>query len=207
MTAGLKTRARELLDPVARFAADLGISPTAITVAGLGLSTIAGVALARGHFLAAGILVLIGGICDMTDGAVARAGQRATRMGAFLDSTLDRYSELVVLLGALMYYLAGPGVVPEPVTAAVIFVGLGGSLLVSYTRARAEAIGVECQVGIAERPERLILIMVGALLGPAVFRVMVWVLAILSHITAAQRIHHVVRTLSDDGPPRDNFRG
>jgi len=207
MTAGIKTRARELLDPAARFAADLGISPTAITVFGLVLSTLAGVALARGHFLAAGVLVLVGGICDMTDGAVARAGDRATRMGAFLDSTLDRYSELVVLLGALVYYLGGPGIVPDPVTAAVIFVGLGGSLLVSYTRARAEAIGVDCQVGIAERPERLILIIVGVLLGPAVFRVVLWILAILSHITAAQRIHHVVRTLRGDGPPQDNSRG
>ena len=195
------------MDPVARFAADLGISATTITVAGLVISTIAGIALARGHFLAAGILVLIGGLCDMTDGAVARAGDGATRTGAFLDSTLDRYSELVVLLGALMYYISGPGVVPEPVTAAVIFIGLGGSLLVSYTRARAEAIGVECQVGIAERPERLILIIIGVLLGPAVFRVVLWILAILSHITAAQRIHHVVRTLSHDDPPRDHFRG
>ncbi len=207
MTAGLKTKARELLDPLARFAADLGISPTTITVVGLGISTIAGVALARGHFLATGILVLLGGLCDMTDGAVARAGEGGTRIGAFLDSTLDRYSELVVFLGALVYYLAGPGVTPEPVTAAVILIALGGSLLVSYTRARAEAIGVECQVGIAERPERLILIIVGTLLGPAVFRIVLWILAILSHITAAQRIHHVVRTLSHDDPPQDNFRG
>jgi len=207
MTVGLKTKARELLDPVARLAADLGISPTAITVVGLGISMIAGVALARGHFLAAGGLVLVGGLCDMTDGAVARAGDMTTRTGAFLDSTLDRYSELVVLLGALAYYLAGPNVTPEPVTAAVIFVALGGSLLVSYTRARAEAIGVECQVGIAERPERLILIIIGTLLGPAVFRIVLWILAILSHITAAQRIHHVVRSLSNDVPPRDNFRG
>ncbi len=207
MTVGLKTKARELLDPVARFAADLGISPTAITVVGLGISMIAGVALARGHFFAAGVLVLLGGLCDMTDGAVARAGEGGTRTGAFLDSTLDRYSELAVLLGALVYYLAGPGVVPEPVTAAVIFIALGGSLLVSYTRARAEAIGVECQVGIAERPERLILIIIGTLLGPAVFRIVLWILAILSHITAAQRIHHVVRTLSHGNPPRDNFRG
>ncbi len=207
MTAGLKTRVRELLDPVARFAADLGISPTAITVVGLGISTIAGVALARGHFVTAGILVLLGGVCDMTDGAVARAGDRASRLGAFLDSTLDRYSELVVLLGALLYYLGGPDVEPEPVTAAVILIGLGGSFLVSYTRARAEAIGVECRVGIAERPERLVLIIVGTLLGPAVFRVVLWILAILSHVTALQRIHHVARTLSGTDPPQDNFRG
>lgn len=207
MTAGLKKRARELFDPVARFLADLGISPTSITVAGLVFSTLAGIALARGQLLGAAILVIVGGICDMTDGAVARAGDGATRTGAFLDSTLDRYSELVVLLGALMYYISGPGVVPEPVTAAVIFIALGGSLLVSYTRARAEAIGVECQVGIAERPERLILVIIGLLLGAGVFRVVLWILAILSHITAVQRIHHVVRTLAGADPPQDNFRG
>ncbi|MCD4690790.1 CDP-alcohol phosphatidyltransferase family protein [bacterium] len=207
MTASLKIKARELLDPVARFVADIGISPTAISIVGFGISTIAGVALACGHFLAAGLLVLVAGICDMADGAVARAGERATSTGAFLDSTLDRYSELVVLLGALVYYMTAASGAPEPLTAAIVFVGLGGSFLVSYTRARAEAIGVDCQVGFAERPERLVLIIIGALLGPTVFRVAIWILAILSHITAAQRIRHVVRTLAGGDPPQDNFRG
>jgi CDP-diacylglycerol--glycerol-3-phosphate 3-phosphatidyltransferase len=193
MTAGgVKRRARELLGPVARFVADIGVPPSAITLAGLVLSVFAAWAIATGHFPRGAVLLAVAGICDMIDGASARAGNRVSSRGAFLDSTVDRYSEIVVLLGALLHYLARSPRSPEILTAAVIFLAAGGSLMVSYTRARAEAVGTSCEVGWAERPERVVILIVGALFGRNVFRIALWVLAILSHITALQRLRHVM---------------
>ena len=189
---GIKGRARELLGPVARFFADLGVPPSAITLAGLVLSVLSGWALATGHFPRGGVLLALAGLCDMIDGASARAGNRTSSRGAFLDSTIDRYSEIVVLLGALLFYLVRSPRSPEILTAAVVFLAAGGSLMVSYTRARAEAVGTSCEVGWAERPERVVILIVGALLGRNVFRIALWILAILSHVTALQRLRHVM---------------
>jgi len=193
MAAGrIKERARRFLRPVAQLVADLGIPPSAITFAGLILSVLAGWSVATGHFPRAGILLALAGICDMIDGASARAGNRVSSRGAFLDSTVDRYSEIVVLLGALVYYLVRSPRSPEILTAAVVFLAAGGSLMVSYTRARAEAVGTSCEVGWAERPERVVILIIGALLGRNVFRIAIWILAALSHITALQRLRHVM---------------
>jgi len=189
---GIKARVRELLSPAARLAADLGISPTAITVAGLLLSAAAGLSLATGHFLRAAVLLVLAGLCDVIDGAAARAGNRASASGAFLDSTIDRYSEIVVLVGALHYYLVRSPGGPETGTSMGIALALAGSLMVSYARARAEAVGESCEVGVAERPERMIILIVGALLGRHAFRVAVWVLVGLSHLTAIHRVRHVL---------------
>ena len=193
MTYGeVKQRARDLLQPAARLVADFGVPPAVITIAGLVLSILAALSLAAGHFPRAAIILLAAGICDMIDGATARAGNRASARGAFLDSTIDRYSETAVLLGALHYFLVRSPRGPESLTAAAVLVALAGSMLTSYTRARSEAIGQDCRVGIAERPERLMLLIVGALFGRDVFRVAIWILAIVSHVTAVQRIRHVL---------------
>jgi CDP-diacylglycerol--glycerol-3-phosphate 3-phosphatidyltransferase len=193
MAAGrIKERARRVLTPVAQLAADIGIPPSAITLAGLVLSVLAGWAIATGHFPRGGVLLAVAGICDMIDGASARAGNRVSSRGAFLDSTVDRYSEIVVLLGALLYFLVRSPGSPEILTAAVVFLAAAGSLMVSYTRARAEAVGTSCEVGWVERPERVVILIVGALLGRNVFRIALWALAILSHITALQRLRHVM---------------
>ena len=191
---GLKGRVRKLLAPVAALAARSGISPDAITVAGLLLSGLAGWAFWAGWFRAAGALLLAAGVCDMVDGATARAGGRATASGAFLDSTLDRYSEIAALVGAFFYYVLRAGSTDAP-TAAALFLALSGSLMVSYVKARAEAVGTTCDVGIAERPERMVILIVGAFLGPGLFRWAAWVLAVLSHVTAAQRVRHVLPKL------------
>jgi len=190
----VKARVRSVLDPVARFAADAGATPAALTIAGLVLSGLAGLALATGRFLTAALLLVLSGLCDMLDGDVARISGRVSDEGAFLDSTVDRYSEALVLLGALFYYLFRSPAAPEGGTAVAIFLALWGSLLVSYTRARAEGLGRECTVGIAERPERVVLLIVGALLGPAVMRVVLWLLVLLAHVTAAQRVVYVLRS-------------
>lgn len=182
------------LEPVASLAARLGIPPTAITVAGFALSVLSGWAFWSGWFRAAGVLLLAAGICDMVDGAAARAAGRVSASGAFLDSTLDRYSEVAALTGACLYYLARPGT-PDTATATALFLALAGSLLVSYVKARAEAVGTSCDVGIAERPERMVVLIVGAFAGPALFRWAAWVLAVVSHVTAVQRVRHVLPKL------------
>lgn len=189
---GVKSRVRDLLSPVGRLVVDLGIPPAAITFLGFFLSCAAALSLASGRFARAGILLALAGLCDMIDGAAARAGNQASRSGAFLDSTIDRYSETVVLLGALVYYVRGGAGVPDVTAGAVAFIALAGSLMVSYTRARAEAVGVECNMGLAQRPERMVVLIVGALLGQNAFRVALWILAFLSHFTAIQRIRHVM---------------
>lgn len=198
MAAGrLKNRIRGFLDPAAHLVADLGIPPTAITFAGLVLSVFAGWGIATGHFTRAGVLLVFAGLCDMIDGATARAGNRVTASGAFLDSTVDRYSEIVVLLGALFYYMARTHGAPEVSTALAVFAALAGSLMVSYTRARAEAIGQSCEVGLTERPERMVILIAGALFGETVFRGAIWVLAVLANLTAIQRIRHVLLETRD----------
>lgn len=188
----LKSRVRELLSPAARLVADLGLSPTVITFIGLVLSSFAAWSVARGHFLAAGVFLILAGLCDMLDGATARAADRATTFGAFIDSTIDRYSEIVVMLGAFYYYLSVARGAPEVVTALAVFAALSGSLMVSYTRARAEAEGIDCKVGLTERPERMVILIIGALFGAGTFRVAIWVLAVLANLTAIQRIRHVL---------------
>ena len=193
----LKSKVRGLLGPAARLVADLGIHPAAITFAGLVLSVFSGWGIATGHFLRAGILLILAGFCDMIDGETARAGSGATASGAFLDSTVDRYSEIVVLLGALFYYMAGTHGAPEVGTAVAVFAALAGSLMVSYTRARAEAVGTSCEVGLTERPERMVILIAGALLGAGAFRVAIWVLAVLANLTAIQRIRYVLGATKD----------
>ncbi len=193
----LKSRVRELLGPAARLVADFGISPAAITFTGLVLSVFSGWGIATGHFLRAGILLMLAGLCDMIDGETARAGNRATASGAFLDSTVDRYSEIAVLVGALFYYMARTHGAPEVGTAVAVFAALAGSLMVSYARARAEAIGTSCEVGLTGRPERMIILIIGALFGAGVFRVAIWVLAVLANLTAIQRIRHVLIATRD----------
>ena len=193
MAAGrLKNRVRGFLGPTARLVADLGVPPSVITFAGLVLSVLSGWGIATGHFQWAGVLLVFSGLCDMIDGATARAGNTATASGAFLDSTVDRYSEIAVLLGALFYYMARTHGAPEVGTALAVFAALAGSLMVSYIRARAEAVGQSCEVGLTERPERMVILIVGALFGEGSFRVAIWVLAVLANLTAIQRIRYVL---------------
>jgi CDP-diacylglycerol--glycerol-3-phosphate 3-phosphatidyltransferase len=191
---GLKGRVRKVLDPVASLAARLGVHPSAITVAGLLLSTAAGWAFWNGLFRLAGGLLLASGFCDMIDGATARARARVSASGAFLDSTLDRYSEVAALTGAFLYYLRSP-VPADAAAAAAVVLAVSGSLLVSYAKARAEAVGASCDVGFAERPERMVVLIVGAFAGPVHFRWAAWLLAVMSHATAVHRVGHVLRKL------------
>ncbi len=190
---GFKTSLRGVLNPLVGWLVALGVSPGAITVTGLVLSAAAGLTLASGAFTAGGVLLVAAGLCDVLDGMVARASGRTGKFGAVADSSVDRYGESLVLGGLLYYYGVGGGSkgAGPAVSTYVVFAALIGSYMVSYVRGRAEGVGLECKVGLMERPERLALLVVGTLLGPSVMAVLLWPLALLANATAVHRLLHV----------------
>jgi len=196
--ATLTDRARgwaaPLLQPFARFIGRLGISANLVTLIGLLLTSGVAMLLAMGWFRPAGLLLVVASLCDALDGTLARQAERANRFGAFLDSTLDRYSEVLIFLGLLLFYI-GQG---NREALLLVYVATVGSLLVSYTRARAEALGIVCKGGVLTRFERAIVLLAGLLLGQ--MRIALWILAILANFTAGQRIYLVWR--ATDGKRR-----
>ena len=180
------------IDPIGRVLyRRLHLRPNHLTVLGLGVSLLAATAFCTGRTRGAGVLLILAGLCDFFDGALARASGQVSAFGAFLDSVIDRYSDLVVLLGIVVLFAQ----MPHARGAIVAMAGLIGSMMVSYTKARAESIGVRCTVGMMERPERMICLIAGALLDqlePAL-----WVLAVLSNLTAIQRIAFTWRATRD----------
>lgn len=190
-----------LVDPVARGLLRVGVSPDVVTVMGtVGVLVGAFGFGARGQFVIAVAIVVVFGLVDLIDGAMARARGYSTRFGALLDSTMDRLADGAVL-GALAYWYAGQG---ETVTMVVALVCLVAAQVISYVKARAQGLGIECEVGIAERGERLVLIGVGGLatgfgVGWALPAAL-WVLAVLSLVTVGQRILHVRRADQSTGP-------
>lgn len=173
---------RTWTDPVGYALYRLHLRPNHLTLAGLGVSLLAASAFVAGRVRTAGVLLLLAGLFDFFDGSLARASRQVTAFGAFLDSVIDRYSDLVVLLGIVVLFAR----MPHTRGAAVAMAGLVGSVMVSYTKARAESIGVDCSVGVMERPERLICLIAGALLD--LLEPALWVLAVLANLTALQRI-------------------
>jgi len=169
----------------------LHLRPNHLTLLGLGVSLLAATAFCAGHIRKGGLLLILAGLCDFFDGSLARASGQVSSFGAFLDSVIDRYSDLVVLLAIVVLYAQ----VPHTRGAIVAMAGLIGSMMVSYTKARAESIGVRCTVGIMERPERMICLIAGALLD--LLEPALWVLAVLSNLTALQRIAFTWRATRD----------
>ena len=164
----------------------LGLTPNSATLLGFVLTVCAALLLIRGALFAGGLVLLLGAFFDMVDGYLARATEQTSLFGAFWDSTLDRYSESVTIIALIAYYGGIPGGRPAIILLAAT---LMGSLMVSYTRARAEALGIDCKVGILQRPERVLLLITGLLTGWMV--PILWILAILSNVTALQRIVQV----------------
>jgi CDP-diacylglycerol--glycerol-3-phosphate 3-phosphatidyltransferase len=175
------------------------LTPNAISLTGLVLNVLAAVLVTQRYFFLAGVAFIVGSVMDMLDGRYSRMSGKGTPFGAFLDSTLDRIEEGVVLAAVGAYFAErGDELAVAAVIAAVLF-----SLMVSYTRARAEALGVECKVGIADRPVRVVILSAGLVLakGASILDVellepAVWLLAGLSVITVGQRIFHVRRELT-----------
>lgn len=176
-------------DPLSHFARRLhsfGITPNALTYTGFVLTAITAYFLANGRFGWSGVLLIVASVFDMLDGAVARFTKQMSTFGAFLDSTLDRYSESVTFLALAYYYSRRPSTRTELVLILVILVG---SLMVSYTKARAEGLNVEIKAGLLQRPERVVLLIIGLLTGW--MQPVLWVLAIFTNFTAIQRIYEV----------------
>ncbi len=181
----LSARFGHVLDkPLSHVAKRLKVNPNLITVAGLLITTVAAITLPF-YLRFGGILILCGGFFDMLDGVVARANNRSTNFGAFFDSVLDRYADSFLLIGFLWFFLENNSVLG-------MFLSLGtmvGTLVISYTKARAEGLGKDCHTGLMERPERIILMAFGAITGWALQ--IMWILFILTHVTVVQRIYHV----------------
>jgi CDP-diacylglycerol--glycerol-3-phosphate 3-phosphatidyltransferase len=167
----------------------LRITPNQVTIAGTVLNVAAAALVVADHLIYAGIVFLVAGCFDMLDGALARLAQKVTPFGAFLDSTLDRVSEGVIL-AAIAYLLAAEG---RAIDAALVVLALMGAMLVSYTRARAESLGVECKVGLMSRPERVILIALGLFFD--VLPYVIYIMLALTVVTVIQRVVHTYRQL------------
>jgi phosphatidylglycerophosphate synthase len=183
---------KRLTEPVGRTLARTGVSPNMITTAGLIGAVGAAVLVARGEFLAGGIVMLAAAALDLLDGIVARASGRVTAFGGVFDSVCDRLSEAAVL-GGLVFRLASEGKREEVVLA---FAAVVGSLMVSYLRARAEAAGLELREGLFTRPERVIVLGVGLIFD--VVRIALWILAIAANLTVVQRLW-AVRSKTEHG--------
>jgi CDP-diacylglycerol--glycerol-3-phosphate 3-phosphatidyltransferase len=180
-----------LMSPVGRVLARSGVSPDVITYLGVALQVIVAVLILQGRLLVAGLLAIVAAFSDAFDGAVAKALGTSNKFGAFLDSTTDRLSDALVFIPIAWLYGVDPDIAErdEPWVAAVALATLVLAFLVSYTKARAESLGYDCNVGIAERAERLIVVIAALildLLPPALV-----VLGVLSAITFLQRMVHV----------------
>ena len=161
-----------------------GVHPNVLTLIGLVVNGVAAWILASGEFLYAGLVILCGAVFDLTDGSVARSANKVTRFGAFLDSVMDRYSDLILLTGLLVHYARIDRFSYIVLTAVVMI----GSVLVSYSRARSENLIESCKVGFLERPERIVLLIIGSLFDR--MAAVLWVMAVLSNLTVIQRIVH-----------------
>jgi CDP-diacylglycerol--glycerol-3-phosphate 3-phosphatidyltransferase len=170
------------------------LTPNAISMTGLVLNLAAAALVLAEHFVLGGVAFIVGSVMDTLDGRYSRMSGKGTLFGAFLDSTLDRIEEGIVL-AAVAYYFAEHG---DPTAAAACVVTVLGSLMVSYTRARAEALGVECKVGLATRPVRVVILSIGLVFGAEelisgveLLEPAVYVMAALTAFTVGQRVWHV----------------
>jgi CDP-diacylglycerol--glycerol-3-phosphate 3-phosphatidyltransferase len=185
LTEWLRRVFRGVLESIAGFFFRLGIGANTLTIIGALLNVGVGIVAAMGHLRWAGLFLGFASVFDALDGTVARRVGRVTKFGAFLDSVLDRVSEAAVLLGIAVWHMSQPGLTAE----ILAYMALIGSFLVSYTRARAEGLGVTCKAGIFTRVERCVLLIVALLLNlvyPAL-----WILAVGSILTALHRVIHV----------------
>jgi CDP-diacylglycerol--glycerol-3-phosphate 3-phosphatidyltransferase len=184
--AWVRRHAERLMSAVRR----LPVTPNQITVVGTALTFLAAGLTAGGQLFWAGLVLAFAGTFDILDGALARSTRRSYPYGAFLDSTLDRYSEGAMYIGLAAYFISAGGPLQRWLVLATA-AALTGSFLVSYVRARAQSLGFTCETGIFARPERVVATVVGLLFGGFVLYAVVFLLAILTNLTALQRIREV----------------
>lgn len=166
----------------------IGITPNALTLIGLAVSIVAAYVIATGHFFIGGLIVLVSGLFDLLDGALARFNKQATKFGAILDSIVDRISEAAIFCGLLFYFISKG----SNLEIILIFLVVVGSFLVSYVRARAEGLDLECQVGWFTRAERIVVLTIGLLLNQIL--IILWILAVFVYVTVFQRLHYLRKT-------------
>ncbi len=202
-----KERYLRIITPLRKVLTRLGVHPNILSITGLILSVVAGFVYSLGSFFWAAWIVVLAGTCDALDGELARQTGKNSRFGAFFDSVLDRYSDGFILMGLGWYFAGGPLLLgsggkasvgnQSPWAVVLIILAMAGSFMVSYTRARAEALGLECKVGLMQRPERITLLVIGSLLGsiPVIglifVKVTLLILALATNITAIHRMIHV----------------
>jgi len=198
-----------VVGPVGDFFARIGIHPNVLSLTGLVLSAGAGLLYSQGRFFWAGWVVLLAGVCDSLDGHIARQTNKNNLFGAFFDSTLDRYSDMFAFVGLAYFYAGGNSISPaeihgqaSPLTVMIIVFAIAGSFMVSYTRARAEGLGIQCKAGMMQRPERITLLVIGSLLGSIpvfgelLMKVALILLAVSVNLTALYRMIYVRNQLS-----------
>jgi CDP-diacylglycerol--glycerol-3-phosphate 3-phosphatidyltransferase len=190
-----KSIASSIAGPVVRILSHTPLTPNIVTWIGFIITLAAGALVVTEHLLAAGIVVLVAGLFDMLDGALARLTNKTTRFGAILDSTLDRVSEAVLLVSLLAVFVRGQ----EFAESMLVGAALVGSLLVSYTRARMEGLGIECKAGLFTRPERVIGLALGLLFSH--FELSLWialsVITFFSWYTVIERMVYAWRKLKE----------
>jgi phosphatidylinositol phosphate synthase len=193
----IQQTARRIAELVVWPLAAIGMTPNMATLIGLLLNAITAAILAMGSLRLGGVMLLIAGMFDMVDGALARVRNQKTTFGAFFDSTLDRYSEGIVILGIILYVNSLPPSTEKAWALALAYIAGLGSLMVSYVRARAEGLGLEMKSGLMARPERVLVLAVGLILGAGQW--LIWtllLLAVTSVFTSVQRIVAVWLKLS-----------
>lgn len=203
----LRAPVYRIIDPTVRWMVRRGFHPNLITTFGFVCVVGAGYLYHLDHVRWAGFFVLLGGTWDIFDGQVARVSGMASKFGSFYDSTLDRISEIVVFVGLLSLYNSYGRELADVWMVYVIVAALGGSLMVSYTRARAEGLGLDCKVGLLQRPERVVLLGLGSLafgldFDGAVLKGVIVTVAVLTNLTVVQRIVWVYRKAT--GVPVDD---
>lgn len=190
-----------------------GVNPAHLTLGGLIINALGCLLFAYGRFLTGSLIILLAGLFDMLDGALARSSGKVTKFGAFMDSVVDRYSDFLIFGGLLIYFSR----IGDPSAVSLVLVVIAGALLTSYTKARAESLIPQCNVGWIERPERIVIICTGGIfqfLFPAL-----WFLAFTTHLTALQRIYYTWRETEgkeiwrssnqhnpSESKPSENFR-
>jgi len=197
----LRVHSRALLEPFALFFNRLGLNPNTMTILGLVGNTIAAWLIAQGNMFWGGVLVLAMGPVDALDGTMARLRGQPTKFGAFVDSVTDRYSELVIFGGLLIFYQRQE----MPIEMLIVYAAAAGSVLVSYVRARGQSLGYDTKVGLFSRLERILVLIPSLILNKPLLGAVI--IAIFSNITALQRIWDVRRQAIQDLPTKPKQGG
>ena len=188
----LYPKVEPIVTRIVSFLTSQGISPTQLTLAGAALSFLAGVIYAKGYLFLGGVILFVAGAADLLDGPLARSTGKSSPFGAFLDSTVDRYSDFFVLAGLAAYFVRDGEIFWFLVTLGILL----GSFAVSYTKARAENFIKNCGVGTFGRSERILLLIAGTLVAP-LLKFVLLVLLVGTHATALRRILHTKKTLAE----------